>query len=192
MKKVKVLDLEQAVAQVLDCRMNHRAMYPGEKISKLIEYMLDGKDKTLKTLKEKKKEDEQDFNYYYGEDFLDKLETFFDVYENRKVLSGNNEFDIVISNYQSFNYGNYQELKKANLLYLIREFDDYFRGDIKKIYKVYTKWTIIETYKDDEGKKFYSTEYTSNCFDNFEDALFYAMNEHQAEAMGILYKAKEV
>lgn len=183
-------DLFDSISQILESKMNHTSDSPGRKISRLISYITDGKEKTLKYHQTKYEDDPSNFDYYYGVGFIGKLQNFFDVYDNMKEEDRDQALNHVMSSFPGdFNFNNYQKLKSENLLNLMSEFDSSFRGDIRKIHNVYSKWVIIETISD-EGLKFYGMNSVSYVYNTFEEALFNEMNPNYGSAMNVLYKSK--
>jgi hypothetical protein len=149
------------------------------------------------------------FEEYYGSEVLALIKIIKTTLENLYESVGTKELlnikDILLNWAESawrstfdFEWENYDTLKKANYLDIIKEFDTDFRGRIQRIETVNNKYVVIDAIDEAGESKYYSyrlvdkkvKKTNSNVYPTYEESLIGVMLPRETfyDAMVTLYK----
>ena len=188
-------NLKSTITLLMNCNMN--ITYKDRNFHKILNILIKNEKSLSQYFKDEQKRMASDRNFsyltYYSEECIPLAEKIEEHgLTNDALIDRMIEWKADQFNSHNFNFVNYNKLKDAGLLNILRDFDNNFRGDIIKVH-TFSKWTIIET-KGHRNKEdfhnFYGIGNTTYCFNDLEMALFHEMNANMSHAMYTLFKAE--
>jgi len=201
-------EIKEAFVALVMCPLNVSGNRTEYKISKIISLI--NEDKFFSFFEnEFNRMTKYKFEEYYGSEVLALIKIIKTTLENLYESVGTKELlnikDILLNWAESawrstfdFEWENYDTLKKANYLDIIKEFDTDFRGRIQRIETVNNKYVVIDAIDEAGESKYYSyrlvdkkvKKTNSNVYPTYEESLIGVMLPRETfyDAMVTLYK----